>query len=56
MKLNTNKCRLLLNAQELNTLKIGDLHMNNALSEKLIGITFDCKLKFNKRIKKHHRK
>ena len=56
MKLNTNKCRLLLNAQEPNTLKIGDLHMNNALSEKLIGITFDCKLKFNKHIKKHHRK
>ena len=56
MKLNTNKCRLLLNAQEPNTLKIGDLHMNNALSEKLIDITFDCKLKFNKRIKKHHRK
>ena len=29
MKLNTNKCHLLLNSQESNTLKIGDLHINN---------------------------
>ena len=50
MKLNTDKCRLLLNSQEPNTLKIGDLHINNSLSEKLLGITFDCKLKFNKHI------
>ena len=32
-------------------LKIGDLHINNFLSEKLVVITFDCKLKFNKHIK-----
>ena len=50
MKLNTDKCHLLLNGQEPNTLKIGDLHINNSLSEKLPGITFDCKLKFNKHI------
>ena len=36
--------------KESNTLKIDDLHMNNSLSGKLLGITFDCKLKFNKRI------
>ena len=41
MKLNTDKCHLLLNGQEPNTLKIGDLHINNFLSEKLLGITFD---------------
>ena len=29
MKLNTDKCHLLLNSQETNTLKIGDLHQNN---------------------------
>ena len=29
-------------------LKIGDLHINNSLKEKLLGIPFDCKLKFNK--------
>ena len=51
MKLNTDKCHLLLNSQEPNTLKIGDLHINNSLSEKLLGVTFDCKLKFNKHVK-----
>ena len=51
MKLNTNKCHLLLNSQESNTLKIGDLHINDSLREKLLAITLDCKLKFNKYIK-----
>ena len=44
MNLNTYKCHLLLNSQESNTLKIGDLDINNSLSEKLLGITFSCKL------------
>ena len=34
MKLNTDKCHLLLNSQEPNTLRIGDLLINNSLSEK----------------------
>ena len=51
MKLNTDKCRLLLNSQGPKTLKISDLHINNSLSEKLLGITFDWKLKFNNHIK-----
>ena len=42
MKLNTDKCPLILKSQEPNTLKIGDLHIKNSLSEKLIGITFNC--------------
>ena len=50
MTLNIDKCHLLLSSQEPNTLKIGDLHINNSLSEKLLGITFDYKLKFNKHI------
>ena len=50
MNLNTYKCHLLLNSQEPNALKIGDLDINNSLSEKLLGITFGCKLKFNKHI------
>ena len=41
---------MLLNSQEPNTLKIGDLDINNSLSEKLLGITFSCKLKFNRLI------
>ena len=50
MNLNTYKCHLLLNSQEPNTLKIGDLDISNSLGEKLLGITFGCKLKFNKHI------
>ena len=50
IKVNTNKCHLLLNSQEPNTLKIGDLHINNSLSQKLLGLNFDCKLKINKHI------
>ena len=44
VKLYTDKCHLLLNSQEPNTLKLGDLYKNNSLSEKLLGITFDCTL------------
>ena len=39
IKLNTDKCHLLLNSQEPNAFKIGNLHINNSLSEKLIDIT-----------------
>ena len=46
MKLNTDKCHLLLNSLEPNVLKIGDLNLNNSLSEKLLSITFDGRLKF----------
>ena len=34
MKLNIDKCRLILNCQESNTLKIGDFPINNSLGEK----------------------
>ena len=30
IKLNTDQCHLILNSQEPNTLKIGDLHINNS--------------------------
>ena len=50
MEVNTDKCHLPLNSQQPNTFKIGDLQINNSLSEKLLGITFDCMLKFNKHI------
>ena len=51
MKLDTDKCHLLLNSQKPNALKLGDLHINNPLSESVSGINFDCKLKFNKHMK-----
>ena len=31
-------------------------HINNSLNEKLLGITFDCKLKFNKHIEDIYQK
>ena len=40
MKLNTDKYRLLLNSQEPSTLNIGDLHINNSLSEKITRHNF----------------
>ena len=43
--INTDKCHLMLNTQDQNFLKIG-----NSFSEKLLGITFDCKLKFSNHI------
>ena len=50
MKLNSDKCHLLLNTQEQNFMKIGNFDINNSFSEKLPGITFDCKLKFSNHI------
>ena len=50
LKLNTKKCHLLVNSQEPTGLSIDDLHINNSLSEELLGITFYCRLKFNKHI------
>ena len=54
MKLNADKCHLVSDSQEPNPLTIGDLNnincINNSLSEKLLSITFDCKLKFNKHV------
>ena len=44
MKLNIDKCHLLLNTQNQNFLKIGNFNIKNFISEKLLGITFDCKL------------
>ena len=56
MKLSTDKFHLFLNSQESNTLKIGGLHINNSLSKKLLGITFDFKLKSTKHIEDIYQK
>ena len=50
MKLYIDKVHLFLNNQKPNALKKGHLHINNSLSEKLLVVTFDCKVKFNKDI------
>ena len=50
MKLNTNRCHLLMNTQDQKFLKIENCNIKNYFSEKLLGITFDCKLKFSSNI------
>ena len=50
MKLNTDKCHVLLNSQGPNTIKIGNLCLKNSSCEKMLGINFDCKLKFKNHI------
>ena len=46
LKLNTDKCHVLLNSQGPKTIKIGNLCIKNASCEKMLGINFDYKLKF----------
>ena len=46
MKLNTDKCHLPLESQDTNALKICDLHVYNSLSQKILNVKFDCKLRF----------
>ena len=48
MKLNSDKCHLLLNTKEQSTFKIGNLHIKNSLFVKLLGTKFDHKLNFVK--------
>ena len=46
MKLNTDKCHVLLNSQGPNTIKIGNLCIKNSSYGKMLGINFGHKLKF----------
>ena len=50
MKLNTGKYHLLFNTQDQNFLNVGNFNIKNSFSEKLLGITFDCILKFRNHI------
>ena len=50
MKLNTDKCHVLLNSQGPNTIKIGNLCIKNSSCEKMLGINFDYKPKFTNHI------
>ena len=52
MKLNTEKCHVLLNSQGPNTIKIANLCIKNFTCEKMLGINFNYKLKFTNHIDK----
>ena len=51
MKLNPDKCHLLLNTKEQTTLKMGNLHIKKSLREKLLGINYEYKLNFESILK-----
>lgn len=47
MKLNADKCHLLLNTPRNNVLKIGNFNTKNLLFKKFPGINFDRTVKFD---------
>ena len=55
MKLNRDKRHALLNSQGPNTIKIGNVCINNSLCENVLGINFDYKLKFTNHIEEMHK-
>ena len=47
MKANENKCHLIVSANELTEIQIGGFSIKNSVSEKLLGVNIDSKLKFD---------
>ena len=56
IKLNTNKCHILLNAEDLNILKLVNFNIKNFFTEKLLGIVFDLQLKIQQRHRRYLQK
>ena len=56
MKANLDKCYALLSTAEAFNLQISETVIQNSHSRKLLGVTFDYKLKFEKHIKPFVRK
>ena len=56
MKANLDKCYVLLSTAEAFNLQISETAIQNSHSRKLLGVTFDYKLKFEKHIKPFVRK
>ncbi len=52
MKSNDDKCHLLLTSTEEISAKVGNHHIRNSASEKLLGVTIDSKLNFNEHVSK----
>ena len=50
MKVNANKCNLLVSFDERCTAKIEDFSIKNSTEEKLLGVKFDCNLSFESHI------
>ena len=52
MKLNDDKCHLLITSSTETSAKVGDHNIKNSTSEKLLGITIDNQLSFNEHVTK----
>ena len=52
MKSNDDKCHLLITSTEEISAKVGNHHITNSASEKLLGVTIDSKLNFNEHVSK----
>ena len=52
MKLNDDKCHLLITSSTATSAKVGDHNITNSASEKLLGITIDNQLNFNEHVTK----
>ena len=50
MRINADKCHLLVSTNITVKIKIGNFDINNSKSEKLLGVTFDHKLSFDDHI------
>ena len=50
MKINADKCHLLVSTNNTVKMKIGNFGVTNSKSEKLLGVKFDHKLSFNDHI------
>ena len=56
MKINTDKCNLLVSTNHALKIKIGNFDITNSKSEKLLGVEFGHKLSFDDRISKLRKK
>ena len=50
MKANLSKCHLLLSITDAFNFEISETVIRNSISKKLLGVTFDNKLKFEKHV------
>ena len=50
MKANLSKCNLLLSITDAFNFEISETVIRNSISKKLLGVTFDNKLKFEKHV------
>ena len=51
MKSNSDKCHLIVSTNDTTEIQIGDFVIKSSSTEKLLGVTIDCKLNFDSHVK-----